>query len=146
MQSIFVTNVGGVTNTRPVYLPGLAGVQYAHSGFSEKPHVEKPYVVSGQVSEIQTTLVSLDSEKYELTSPILLTIKSVSEGEYIVSFPDAEISRSGESPAAAIAWLKTSLVELYELFRRRQNQLGPVPKRQLKTLERYLAEKPNPKA
>lgn len=66
----------------------------------------------------------LGSDKYYLRSPIFITLRQEEDDEYIASFGEAEISRSGETAKEALGWLKSSLVELYELFKKQHRQLG----------------------
>lgn len=86
-------------------------------------------------------LLDLGHRRYALKHPIIVTIQQEDEGEYVVSFPEAELSRSGETPRVALEWLKSSIVDLYELYKKRENQLGPLPKRQLRALESCLVTK-----
>lgn len=87
----------------------------------------------------------LGSDKYYLRSPIFITLRQEEDDEYIVSFGEAEISRSGETAKEALDWLKSSLVELYELFKKQHSQLGLLPQKQLRTLEKYLVAKSDSK-
>ena len=59
----------------------------------------------------------------------------------IATFPEAEISTSGDTAAEALAWLNRTIVDTYEQFTAQRGRLGPLPKRQLKTLEKYVAKK-----
>src|SRR3981189_861534 len=68
-------------------------------------------------------LLDLGNERYALKRPIIVRLKQEDEGEYVVSFPEAELSRSGETPRIALEWLKSSIVDLYELYKKRENQL-----------------------
>jgi hypothetical protein len=79
----------------------------------------------------------LDSNEYYLTAPLNFTVEH-DEGEYIVSFPEAELSRSGDSAQEALSWLKATIVDLYELYKSETN-LGPLPKKQLAVFEKYIA-------
>jgi hypothetical protein len=85
-------------------------------------------------------LDSLGNRKFQLKKPIPIFIRQEDDAEWIATFPEAELSRSGDSAVDAITWLKSSIVELYELFKG-EDQLGPLPQRQLRTLERYIGEK-----
>jgi hypothetical protein len=86
-------------------------------------------------------LFDLGHRRYVLKHPIIVRLKQEDEGEYVVSFPEAELSRSGETPRVALEWLKSSIVDLYELYKKREDQLGPLPKRQLRALENCLVAK-----
>jgi len=108
--------------------------------------IRRGYIpLSTPAGAITLVVNSLDSDQYDLARPILLTVRKEDEQEFVVSFAEAEISRSGKSAEAAAAWLKSSIVELYELFKQRHNQLGPLPKRQLKVLGQYLVKKSHSK-
>jgi len=87
----------------------------------------------------------LGSDKYHLRSPIFITLRQAADDEYVVSFGEAEISRSGETAKEALDWLKSSLVELYELFKKQRSHLGLLPQKQLRTLEKYLVAKSDSK-
>jgi hypothetical protein len=85
-------------------------------------------------------LTSIPSEKFLLRRPIAISVTYDGEAEWIATFDEAEISRSGETMVEAIDWLESSLVELYELFSG-EDRLGPLPKKQLQVLEQYFAKK-----
>ena len=81
-------------------------------------------------------LTDLDSASYVLKRPALMNSKE-SDGEYILSFPDAEILTSGDTADEALSWMKDSIVTIYKTLKS-ESALGPLPKRQLKALENYL--------
>lgn len=87
-------------------------------------------------------LLTLDPSRYYLRYPMPVSLKEKAPDEYIATFADAELSRSGDTPKEALAWLKSSIVELYELFKG-EDQLGPLPERQLRVLEQYIGKKPH---
>jgi hypothetical protein len=89
----------------------------------------------------------LSSNKYFLSSPISITIHQDYDDEYTATFSEAELSRSAETAKEAIEWLKSSIVTLYDLLKKRSpEQLGPLPLRQLRVLGKYLVEVPDSKA
>jgi hypothetical protein len=89
----------------------------------------------------------LGSTKYMLSCPITVTLRRDYEDDYIASFAEAELSRSGETSKEAVEWLKSSIVTLYDLLKKKApEQMGPLPSRQLRVLGKYLVEKPDPKA
>jgi hypothetical protein len=89
-------------------------------------------------------LTDLNSASYVLKKPALITLRE-SDGEYILSFPDAEILTSGDTADEALSWMKDSIVTIYETLKS-ERALGPLPKRQLKALENYLGPKSTSKA
>jgi hypothetical protein len=101
-------------------------------------------VIFGNTSENTVAIYDLENAKYGLKKPMLVTAKADDQKEWLVAFPEAELSRSGDSLDEALSWFKSSVVELYELFKE-QSQLGPLPKKQLEVLGQYLVAKPNPK-
>lgn len=101
-------------------------------------------VAFDNISENTIIIHDLQNSKYTLKKPMLVTAKKEDENEWIVTFPEAELSRSGDSLEEALNWFKSSVVELYELFKG-QDQLGSLPKRQLEVLGQYLVAKQNPK-
>jgi predicted RNase H-like HicB family nuclease len=107
---------------------------------------EKIIVANNGVSTLRTdqaipiSMISLDSEGYSLVQPIAITLQE-SDGEYVASFPEAEIITSGDTPTEAVKWLKESIVSTFDLLRAKRGVLGPLPKRQLQALEKYVAKK-----
>jgi hypothetical protein len=100
-----------------------------------------------RASSGEFNLHNLDSEKYILSCPITVTLSQDYDDEYVASFAEAEVSRSGETPKEAVDWLKSSLVTLYDLLKKKHPEhLGPLPSRQLGVLGKYLVEMPDPKA
>jgi predicted RNase H-like HicB family nuclease len=89
-------------------------------------------------------LTDIDSASYVLKRPALITLRE-SDGEYILSFPDAEILTSGDTADEALSWMKDSIVTIYKTLKS-ERALGPLPKRQLKALENYLGPKSTSKA
>jgi hypothetical protein len=89
-----------------------------------------------------TTITDLESAKYTLKQPIPLSIEQTSDDEWLATFSEAEISRSGDTPHDAVEWLRSSIVQLFQVFKA-EKALGPLPKRQLEALGRYIVEKPN---
>jgi hypothetical protein len=87
--------------------------------------------------EMTYLLTTLPGNKIDLKRPILVTVRQEDDAEWVATFADAELSRSGDSPAEAIDWLQSSIVELYELFRQ-EKKLGPLPQAQLRALRRYI--------
>lgn len=76
------------------------------------------------------------NSKYRLARTLEVTVTN-KDGEYIATFPAAELSRSGDSEAEAIQWLLRSMVDLYELFKN-EPSLGPLPQRQFDVLRKFI--------
>jgi hypothetical protein len=89
-----------------------------------------------------TTITNLGSTKYTLKQPIALSIEQTGDDEWLATFSEAELSRSGDTPHDAVEWLRSSIVQLFQVFKA-EKTLGPLPKRQLEALGRYIVEKPN---
>lgn len=89
-----------------------------------------------------TTIIDLDSTRYSLKQPITLSIEQVDDDEWLATFSEAELSRSGDTPHDAVEWLRSSIVQLFQMFKT-EKSLGPLPKKQLEALGRYIVEKPN---
>src|SRR5687767_12289173 len=70
-------------------------------------------------------LGNLPGNKYDLKRPIVVTMRPEGDSEWIATFPEAELSRSGDTPQEALGWLESSMIELYELLRR-EKKLGPL--------------------
>lgn len=81
-----------------------------------------------------------DMTKYFIKKPFVIDVQQIDGDEWVATLPEAELARSGETPTDAIDWLKSSMVQLYELFRG-EDQLGPLPQKQLRVLEQYLGKK-----
>jgi hypothetical protein len=94
----------------------------------------------GNVPAGTVVLTSIDGPNFYLKRPITISVVYDGEADWVATFDEAGISRSGETISAATDWLKSSLVELYELFSG-ENQLGPLPKKQLQVLEQYFGKK-----
>jgi hypothetical protein len=58
-------------------------------------------------------IADLNSAKYGLARPIGITVRAVDD-EYIVTFTEAELSRSGKTIDDAIDWLQSSVVRFAE--------------------------------
>jgi hypothetical protein len=84
-------------------------------------------------------LATIDHKDYFLKTPIILTVTE-HDSEYVVTFGEAELSRSGSTIPEAINWLESSMVSLYELYKG-ESRLGPLPQRQLRMLGQYIGEK-----
>ncbi|MBZ0147206.1 MAG: hypothetical protein K8F62_06635 [Pseudorhodoplanes sp.] len=95
----------------------------------------------GNFTEKFFYITDLGNRKYRLIAPILVSVREEG-GEWIATFADAELSRSGETQAEAIDWLKSSVIDLYEFFRG-EKHLGPLPQRQFQVLSGYLGQKPH---
>jgi hypothetical protein len=89
-----------------------------------------------------TTITNLESSRYSLKQPITLGIEQVGDDEWLATFAEADLSRSGDTPHDAVDWLRSSIVQLFQVFKT-EKALGPLPKRQLEVLGRYIVEKPN---
>ena len=85
------------------------------------------------------TIDSLLSAEFVLKRPVNVVLDLV-DGEIVATFPEAELSRSGEYAYEAIAWLKEAIVSTYKLFDSERSNLGPLPARQLAVLENYLGK------
>lgn len=100
----------------------------------------KAAMAPGDCQSVPINITSLDKAAYSLVQPIVITLQE-SDGEYVVSFPEAEIVTSGDTPGEAVKWMKESIVSTFELLRAKRVVLGPLPKRQLQALEQYIVKK-----
>ncbi len=85
------------------------------------------------------SLTSLGNSKFKLKEPIIVVITETDD-EVIAEFPEAEIAVSEDSVGQALAWLRRRIIGSYTRFKANYDKLGPVPARQLKVLEKYIAE------
>lgn len=86
------------------------------------------------------SIEDLPVDSHYLKRPISADI-SYSDGEYLVGFAEAEIVTSGETAEEAIRWLKDTVVNLFDLYVAQRAALGPLPRRQLRVLEKYVGKK-----
>jgi predicted RNase H-like HicB family nuclease len=100
----------------------------------------KAAMARGDCQSVPINITSLDKAAYSLVQPIVITLQE-SDGEYVVSFSEAEIVTSGDTPGEAVKWMKESIVSTFELLRAKRVVLGPLPKRQLQALEQYIVKK-----
>lgn len=61
-----------------------------------------------------------------------------SDGEFLATFFDANISTTGDTPEEAIGNLKSLIVDIFENLETNERVLGPEPKRQLAVLRDFL--------
>ena len=124
--------------------PGIAS-KVSSDALLPRVHTSDPYGKFVTLSAPTILyLTDLDSASYFLKKPALITLKEL-DGEYILSFPAAEILTSGDTADEALRWMKDSIITVYETLKL-EDSLGPLPKRQLKALESYVGPKSNSKA
>ena len=143
------TNHGIYSTANPVMViitagEGISGPYKVHNGTMASNILEYANDIAMVAVGSGFFLTDLNDDKYKLSSPITITLQQESEDEYIVSFPEAELSRSGETAREALDWLKSSMVSLYELYKVAP-RLGPLPTRQLRVLGKYIVAKPHSK-
>ena len=97
----------------------------------------------GDAPEWLEYLNDIGDRKYRLKLPIIINIRQINDEEWTAAFEEAELVRSGDSPSEALAWLRSSIIELYELYKKQGGKLGSLPQRQFRVLGRYIVEKPN---
>ena len=97
-------------------------------------------VVLQDPNRFDTIIHSLHSKEFELKTSMPVTIEMIDDDEALATFSKGNIAISGDSPAHAVEELRHHLVELYAVFKREQDNLGPIPKAQLKELEVYIGE------
>ena len=91
-------------------------------------------------NRFDTVIRSLHSNEFELKVAMPVTIELIDDDEAIATFPKGSIAISGDSPAHAVEELRHHLVGLYKIFKREEENLGRVPKAQLKILEAYIGK------
>jgi predicted RNase H-like HicB family nuclease len=96
------------------------------------------YVTTEPVTALP--ILALDRSKYGLKRPITLFIHC-EDDQYIACFPEAEIVTSGETADEALNWMRGAIADTFELLNANRRALGPLPKRQLRALEKYVAKK-----
>ncbi len=91
-------------------------------------------------NRLDTMIHSLHSNEFELKTPMPVAIELIDDDEAIAIFEHGNIEISGESPAHAIDELRHYVIGLYDVLRRERQNLGPIPRRQLATLEAYIGK------
>jgi len=111
--------------------PGTPSVNVAATTNGVPTRTDQPIPIS---------ITNLDHEAYSLAQSVVIGLQE-SDGEYVASFPEAEMVTSGDTPKEAVEWLKSSIISTFELLSANRAVLGPLPKRQLQALERYIVKK-----
>ena len=84
---------------------------------------------------------SLAPEPYEVIKPIEVVVQ-FTDGEYLASFFDANLSTGGDTPEEAVFNLKALIVGTFEILAEMQDSdLGPGPLHDKKTLEEFVRRK-----
>ena len=91
-------------------------------------------------NRFDTMIHSLHNDEFELKVSMPVTVELIDDDEAVATFPRGDIAISGDSPAHAIEELRYHLIGLYTVFKREQDNLGPIPKAQLEQLEAYIGE------
>jgi hypothetical protein len=95
-----------------------------------KPRNQSPFTL---------VITTLHSSEYELRRDVPVLIEQVEEEEFVASFVDADVYTSGETMSAAIENLRAALISTLRTWSSVDTaKLGPLPRRQLATLERLL--------
>jgi hypothetical protein len=76
----------------------------------------------------------LNSDKYRLNQPILITIERYSDGEYVATYPELETYGAAENESIAVLDLKKGIISLYEALENPHVELGDIPKGWLRIL------------
>jgi hypothetical protein len=100
----------------------------------------KSHWISGSTNKWDLEIDILGNNAYTLKKPIPIII-SMDGDDYIAQFTEAEIVTSCETAAEALRWLKATIIDTFEQFKSEEKILGPLPRKQLKVLEAYLAKK-----
>lgn len=91
-------------------------------------------------NRFDTMIHSLHSNEFELKTPMPVAIELIDDDEAIAIFEHGNIEISGESPAHAIDELRHYVIGLYDVLRCERQNLGPIPRMQLATLEAYIGK------
>ncbi len=97
-------------------------------------------VVLQDSNRFDTMLHSLHNNEFKLKVSMPVTIELIDDDEAVATFSKGNIAISGDSPAHAVEELRHHLVGLYKIFKREEENLGRVPKAQLKILEAYIGK------
>jgi predicted RNase H-like HicB family nuclease len=94
--------------------------------------VEQLEVVAAPLKS--ATIQSFAPEAYEVLKPIPVEIEADGDS-FVATFRDASISTSGDTEQEAFENLKSLILDIFDSLRREPDEnLGPVPRRQLAVL------------
>jgi predicted RNase H-like HicB family nuclease len=95
-------------------------------------------VNDGLTNPVVIPISTFAPEGYETIAPIHVVIRRDDEG-FVASFVEANINASGDTQSEAISMLKDMILGTYDrIIEKNDDQLGPVPRRQKKLLEKLI--------
>ena len=89
-----------------------------------------------ELSDAQSFVVPVETlapDPFILKRPLQVVVQS-SDGQYVATLFDANLGMSGDTAEEAVANLKATIVDTFDLFEENEEKLGPEPKRQLSIL------------
>ncbi len=135
----------GKTNNEGVFAVSSNAVYTVSTSTGQAPNIAHQ-ILYGQGEPINWQLtiapytVTIDHllvDTHCLNRPINASI-SLNDGDYLAEFVEAEIVTSGDTADEAIRWLKETVVNLFEFYDTEREVLGPLPRRQLRVLEKFI--------
>lgn len=80
---------------------------------------------------------NLSPEPFVVKKTFLVVVRP-SDGEFIATLFDANLGMTGDTAEDAVANLKATIVDTFDLFEENEATLGPEPKRQLAILRELI--------
>lgn len=98
--------------------------------------------ISGRDLVHKLKISDLRSPKVRLKKAIDVVVRDMGD-HMLAEFPDAGISVSEDTAAAALDWLRSTIEYMFITFSESKDNLGPFAMKQLKTLEGFVVEMPH---
>jgi hypothetical protein len=98
---------------------------------------------SKKLSDGQSFIVPIETlapEPYVLKRPFQVVVQP-SDGEYIATLFDANLGMTGDTAEEAVANLKATIIDTFDLFEENEALLGPEPERQLAILRELIQKR-----
>lgn len=89
------------------------------------------------VATFSVPVETLSPEPFVVKKPFHVVVRP-SDGEFIATLFDANLSMTGDTAEEAVASLKATIVDTFELFEENEKKLGPEPERQLAILRELI--------
>jgi len=86
-------------------------------------------------------LTTLQAPKLRIIQPISVTTSKVDANNFISQFASANVNASGDTPEEALENLRDMIAVTYANLSRFSDRLGPMPRKQLAVLKRYVRER-----
>ncbi len=137
MEYSLIGGADSLISVTPAIFLGLAPQQIEKFTPYVFPNSEIHEVSSQGEYKIEIPPFALDG--YCTTKPIFIRIEYLTDGEYVSTFKEADISFSASTATEAIQELKIEIIEVYKFYKS-EATLWSWPRHQLAVLEKYIVE------